>query len=136
MRIYEIIATLGPASDVEAVWRSMLIAGATAFRLNTSHLELEQIWAWLERLIPFLNTQQPRPSLVLDLQGSKWRLGQFTSLELVEGQTIELVLAASTDRPDRLPVPHADFFQAALLSSSELRLNDAKVRLRVEAIAS
>jgi pyruvate kinase len=31
-------------------------------------------------------------------------------------------------------VPHADFFQAALLSSTELRLNDAKVHLRVEAI--
>ena len=40
MRNYEIIATLGPASDVEAVWTSMLAAGVTAFRVNTSHLEL------------------------------------------------------------------------------------------------
>ena len=72
---------------------------------------------------------------MLDLQGSKWRLGQFAPLELVEGQTIELVLAPSTEQPDRLPVPHADFFQAALISSPELRLNDAKVHLRVEAIA-
>lgn len=136
MRIYEIIATLGPASDTKAVWRSMLAAGVTAFRLNTSHLEMGQLWAWLDRLVPFLNAQESRPSLVLDLQGSKWRLGQFTSLELVEGQIIELVLAPSTDQPDRLPVPHADFFQAAPLASPELRLNDAKVHLRVEAIAS
>src|SRR5512141_3018337 len=127
MRHYEIIATLGPASAGEAVWMSMLAAGATAFRLNTSHLELEQLWAWLERLEAFLSTRQPRPALALDLQGSKWRLGQFTPLELAGGQTIELVLATSTSLPDRLPVPHADFFQAALLSSSELRLNDAKV---------
>src|SRR5512145_427637 len=135
MRTYEIIATLGPASDVEAVCRSMLAAGATAFRLNTSHLELGQLWAWLERLEPFLSAQEPRPALALDLQGSKWRLGQFAPLELAEGQTIELVLALSSDQPDRLPVPHADFFQAALRSSPELRLNDAKVHLRVEAIA-
>jgi pyruvate kinase len=135
MRSYEIIATLGPSSDVEPVWTSMLEAGVTAFRLNTSHLELGQLWAWLERLTPFLSAGQQHPELVLDLQGSKWRLGQFTALELVEGQTVELVLAPSTDQPDRLPIPHADFFQAALLSSPELRLNDAKVHLRVESIS-
>ncbi|MFT3893661.1 MAG: pyruvate kinase [Anaerolineales bacterium] len=136
MRDYEIIATLGPASDVEAAWTSLLAAGATSFRLNTSHLDLEQLWAWLERLVPFLDAQQPRPAIVLDLQGSKWRLGRFPSLELFEGQTIELVLASSTNLPDHLPVPHPDFFQAALLSSPELRLNDAKVQLRVEAVAN
>ena len=46
-----------------------------------------------------------------------------------------MVLTPSTEQPNCLPVPHADFFQAALLSSPELRLNDAKVHLRVEAIA-
>jgi pyruvate kinase len=135
MKNYEIIATLGPASDTEAMWMSMLAAGATAFRLNTSHLELGQLLAWLERLEPFLSACQARPALTLDLQGSKWRLGQFPALELAEGQTIELVLASSCDQPSRLPVPHVDFFQAAVLSSPELRLNDAKVHLRVETIA-
>jgi pyruvate kinase len=135
MRNYEIIATLGPASNVEAVWMSMLAAGATAFRLNTSHLELSQLWAWLEQLEPFLSARQPRLTLALDLQGSKWRLGQFAPVELEEGQTIELVFSPSTDQSDRLPVPHADFFQAAPRSSPELRLNDAKVHLRVELIA-
>jgi hypothetical protein len=52
MRNYEIITTLGPASDVEAVWFSMQAAGGTGFRLNTFHLELGQLWAWLERLEP------------------------------------------------------------------------------------
>ena len=99
MRTYEIIATLGPASNDEAVWLAMLSAGVTAFRLNTSHLELKQLLMWLERLTPFLPTQEPPPALVLDLQGSKWRLGQFASLELVEGQTIELVLAPASDQP-------------------------------------
>ena len=74
---YEIIATLGPASQPQSTWSSMLAAGATAFRLNTSHLELKQLWLWLERLEPFLAACQVRPALTLDLQGSKWRLGQF-----------------------------------------------------------
>ena len=133
MSSYQVIATLGPASNTDAVWMSMLEAGATAFRLNTSHLDLGQLWIWLERLDPFLHARQPPPALVLDLQGSKWRLGQFAPQELVDGQTIELVLALSSDQPNRLPVPHADFFQAAGLSSPELRLNDARVHLRVEA---
>ncbi|HNT24538.1 MAG TPA: pyruvate kinase [Anaerolineales bacterium] len=136
MENYPITATLGPASSIEAVWRAMLSAGATGFRLNTSHLELEQLWAWLERLEPFLSACQPRPALTLDLQGSKWRLGHFAPLELSAGQVVELVLAPSSDQPGRLPVPHADFFQAAPISSPELRLNDARVHLQVESIAA
>ncbi len=135
MKNYEIIATLGPASDAETVWKAMWAAGATSFRLNTSHLALQQLWTWLERLEPFLNACQPRPALTLDLQGSKWRLGQFAPLELVEGQTVELVLAPESRLPNCLPVPHADFFQAAPVSSPELRLNDAKVHLQVTAAA-
>jgi pyruvate kinase len=42
------------------------------------------------------------------------------------------VCAASTDRPNLLPVPHPDFFEAAALSSGEIVLNDAKVRLVLE----
>ena len=40
---YEIIATLGPSSNSEVIWRGMLASGVTAFRLNTSHLSLEQL---------------------------------------------------------------------------------------------
>ncbi|MCK7467129.1 MAG: pyruvate kinase [Desulfosudis oleivorans] len=51
---YEIIATLGPESSSEPVWMDLLTAGASSFRLNTSHLSLEQIEHWLDRLLPFL----------------------------------------------------------------------------------
>ena len=74
---YDIIATLGPSSAIPDIWQALLAAGATAFRLNTSHLTLPQLAHWLDRLDPFLATQQPWPALVLDLQGSKWRLGDF-----------------------------------------------------------
>ncbi len=68
---------------------------------------------------------------MLDLQGSKWRLGQFAPCALAEGQRVELALAPSTDRPNLLPVPHADFFKAAL-PGGEIVLNDARLRLVVE----
>ncbi len=127
---YQIVATLGPSSDSEPMWLAMLEAGATAFRLNTSHLSLPQLQGWLDRLGPF-RAGRTAP-LILDLQGSKWRVGQFPAFELTEGRRVMLVCAESADRPDVLPVPHPDFFRAASLSSGRIVLNDAKLQLALE----
>lgn len=133
---YEIVATLGPASQGEATWEAMLSAGVSGFRLNTSHLTIEQLRSWLDRLHPFLSARDLRQPLVLDLQGSKWRLGQFAPFELQLSQRVELISAASSAQPDVLPVPHPDFFRAAPLSSAEIVLDDAKIRLKIESIRS
>lgn len=128
---YEIIATLGPASNQPGCWQAMIAAGATSFRLNTSHLTMAGLWEWLDRLSPWMN--QDRVShLVLDLQGSKWRLGNFVAFDLVNGSQVQLVCAAESSHPGVLPVPHADFFSAAGASNGEIVLNDAKSRLRIE----
>ena len=132
---YQVIVTLGPSSETETTWQALKAAGATAFRLNTSHLTLTQLQAWLEQLHPFLTALEPIPPLILDLQGSKWRLGEFPPFELIPEQRVELVCAAATDLPHVLPVPHPDFFRAAALSSGEIVLNDARVRLVLEALA-
>lgn len=99
---YEIIATLGPASSSPALWPVMMASGATAFRLNTSHLTLPQTLDWIERLQAVLIPGGNMPPVVLDLQGSKWRLGSIPSLNLEAGQTIHLVFAARTDLPETL----------------------------------
>src|SRR5512139_539982 len=119
---YQIIATLGPSADSEPTWQAMLAAGVTAFRLNTSHLSPARLRQWLERLGTFVAGRRPQPSIVLDLQGSKWRLGEFGAFELARGQRVTLVYAASADQPGVLPVPHRDFFRAAAVSSGEIVL--------------
>ena len=129
---YELIATLGPSSDSPSTWREMIAAGATAFRLNTSHLSLPGLHGWLEKLTPFLTGLETPLPLVLDLQGSKWRLGEFAPLELQTGQTVELDYGVTTDRLGALPVPHADFFRAAPQSDGQILLNDAKIELALE----
>jgi len=131
---YDIVATLGPSSNTPGVWQGMLGAGVTAFRLNTSHLTLMQLQHWLDQLTPFLMAQNPVPPLVLDLQGSKWRLGEFPTCTFAPDQPVELIYAASADQPNTLPVPHLDFFQAAHVSSDDIVLNDAKIKLVREAI--
>ncbi len=129
---YEITATLGPNSAHPGIWAEMLRAGATAFRLNTSHITAQDLADWLSRLSSFRRQGRGEFSLVLDLQGSKWRLGQFPPWVLREGQQVVLTLAAKTQGAGVLPVPHADFFRAAQ-GGGEILLNDAKSRLRVEA---
>jgi pyruvate kinase len=133
---YDIVATLGPSSNSPDMWQGMLDAGATAFRLNTSHLALAQLQHWLDQLAPFVSARRPAPPLVLDLQGSKWRLGDFPARVLEPGQHVTLVCAPSTDQENTLPVPHADFFQAARASSGEIALNDARITLAQEAIGT
>jgi len=123
---YEIVATLGPGSRAASLWTALMDAGATAFRLNTSHLSESQLQTWLTELEPIL-AAHPTVPLVLDLQGSKWRLGEFATGTLEAGQPIEFVCAPTSDRPGVLPVPHLDFFQAAEVSSREIVLNDARV---------
>lgn len=133
---YEIIATLGPVSSSEQIWGEMLEAGVSAFRLNTSHLTIDQLKDWLSRLLPFLERSGKSIPLVLDLQGSKWRLGSFQSFELVPGQEVELRFDRESARTRVLPVPHQDFFRAAPLAQAELRLNDAKSILIIESVHS
>ena len=131
---YEIIATLGPGSSEPTQWESMLTAGATAFRLNTSHLTLRQTLKWLEKLEDMFHTSGSSAPVVLDLQGSKWRLGKLPVADLKTGQKIELRQAASSNQSIIFPVPHKDFFLAAAASDGEIILNDAKLRLQIEKI--
>ncbi|MFO7624217.1 MAG: pyruvate kinase [Anaerolineales bacterium] len=128
---YDIIATLGPSSARDVIWREMLSIGVTGLRLNTSHLSQDQVYLWIEKLHAFNNSNGSQYPLVLDLQGSKWRLGQFTPYELVENQEVQLVYATDTHRQHELPVPHPDFFLSAASATGDILLNDAKVRLLV-----
>jgi pyruvate kinase len=127
---YGIVATLGPASASEPTWTAMLDAGATAFRLNTSHIAPRNLARWIARLGAFLDGRRPAVPIVLDLQGSKWRLGRLPPRVCAEGERVHLRLAASSRSPGPLPVPHPDFFRAALESDGEIVVDDARVRLR------
>ncbi|MGE5411079.1 MAG: pyruvate kinase [Clostridiales bacterium] len=128
---YKIIATLGPASNSETIWSKMISAGASSFRLNCSHLEISELKRWLERIAEFNNRSDNKIPVVLDLQGSKWRLGNFPTRILSKGQIIKLDCCSRSDDMGILPVPHADFFEAASVSDKEIRLSDAKVILQL-----
>lgn len=147
---YQVVATLGPAtlgSRSSTLQGSLLCellrSGASAFRLNTSHITLEELRPLLEELQSF-----PETPIILDLQGSKWRLGTFAPRLLTVDEEVILFLedggetARSDSEPNTpgsptpehvcLPVPHGDFFRAASTGAgSEVRLNDGRVVLEI-----
>ena len=121
---YELIATLGPATREAQTWQALMGAGVSTFRLNTSHLVVNEVQGWLDKLGKTCAGMR----LVLDLQGSKWRLGNFAPFTLVEGQLVVFTFGRQTLQAGVLPVPHRDFFMAAERSDGEIILNDARQR--------
>lgn len=133
---YEIIATLGPNSAEAKFWMALHAAGASGFRLNTSHLELDELHTWLEKLDKFRSQVDPSLKVILDLQGSKWRLGHFPVFTLQPGQTIEVVYGEVPEVSGVLPVPHPDFFAAAASSSGIILINDGAICLEIERLGA
>jgi pyruvate kinase len=74
----------------------------------------------------------------VDLQGSKWRIGDIAPRHLSPGDSVTLAY-----RPDKtledslpgvLPVPHRDFFRALESGDGRVLVNDARVELSVETV--
>lgn len=107
----------------------MADAGATAFRLNASHLDTDS----LTSAIRHLRAVAPGVPIVVDLQGAKMRLGLLAPRTLVTGQRLRFrhgTEARDDDAAGALPIPHAEFF-AQVAPGDVLSVDDARVRLEV-----
>src|ERR1700722_11090318 len=128
----KILATLGPASNTPEKMRELFEAGVDVFRINMSHTNhdmLRKMFADLRRL----SDDVGRPiGILCDLQGPKIRLGKLTNgpRMLKEGERIKLVLGETSEKPEDIPIPHPEIFQAIKLKHA-LLIDDGKVRLRL-----
>ena len=76
----KIIATVGPSSREPEVLRSLHDAGASVFRINSSHSSPSEVREWVE----FIRTVTPDVSVLVDLQGPKHRLGVLPNQVVLE----------------------------------------------------
>jgi pyruvate kinase len=127
-----IVATLGPASGSAGQVLALARAGADVFRINFSHGRHEEHAARIAH-VRAAEAEIGRPLAVLaDLQGPKFRLGEFKggSARLGVGQRFRLDLDPAPGDATRVSVPHPEVF-AALRPGAEILLDDGRARLRV-----
>ena len=134
-RKVRILATLGPASNTQAMIRRLAEAGADAFRINMSHgshADHEKLIA----AIRGLESELDRPTTILaDLQGPKLRVGRFMGdkAELKTGQTYIFDRDETPGDANRANLPHREIFEA-VEPGTRLLVDDGKLVFRVTGV--
>ncbi|MPV86295.1 pyruvate kinase [Ostreibacterium oceani] len=134
-RFAKIVATLGLTSSDSAVIEHLFLAGVDVFRLNFSHGTHEQ-HAINIKTIREIEAKHQRPIAILqDLQGPKFRVGQFVDKQvaLTSGQSFVFDCDPTPGDASRVYLPHPEIFSGAK-PGDRLLVDDARVCFKVTAV--
>lgn len=127
----KIVATLGPASSDEEIIEQLVSAGATMFRLNTSHNTAEEHAKTIEKIRAIEKKLKIFIPIMVDLQGPKIRVGNLIEpIPLEVGK--ELVLEYGLEQTDQNIVP-VDYKGIAddVHEGECILLDDGKIKIQV-----
>ena len=130
----KIVATLGPASDSEAILEQLILAGMNVARLNFSHGSHKGHAARIEKLRRLSKTLKRSVGILQDLQGPKIRVGNLDApLMLNNGE--EVCFHAEGETPPsstckHIPVDFQELFETVHAGDTML-LDDGKLTMRV-----
>ena len=127
----KIVATLGPASSEEEIIEQLVTAGATMFRLNTSHNTAEEHAKTIEKIRAIEKKLKVFIPILVDLQGPKIRVGNLINpIPLEVGK--ELVLEYGLEQTDPEIVPVDSKGIADDVHEGEcILLDDGKIKIQV-----
>jgi pyruvate kinase len=129
-----VVMTLGPAS-AEPSTIERLARTADRFRLNASHVLAKELVGWLEKLARIYEDMLEHRPVVIDLQGAKMRIGQVPTISELPPAVRLVHHSRKSSTAAIITVPHLELFEQ-VREGEELSLNDGKVRLRVERVAT
>src|ERR1700681_386594 len=126
-RSAKIVATLGPASSSPARLRALFDAGVDVFRCNFSHGTHDDHRSLFSNIRRVDADTGRAVGILADLQGPKWRLGNFTGgrIQIAAGAEFRLDLDRKPGGQTRASLPHPEVF-AALEPGNELLVDDGK----------
>lgn len=131
-RRVKIVATLGPASSAPEVIERLFLAGADVFRINMSHSSPETAHALVRTIRDVAAKHRSSIGILCDLQGPKFRLGEFTDGRAVvqPGEYFRFDQTGVPGTSQRVSLPHPAIFEA-VKPGHRLLIDDGKMRMRV-----
>ena len=134
MRHTKIIATLGPATDDDAVLDAMLAAGVDVVRLNFSHGTHDSHRRTFERARAAAARVGRHVAVMQDLSGPKIRTGPLAGggpVILVEGERFEIATGDFAGTAARVSTGYGELARA-VQPGDRLLLDDGRIELAVE----
>jgi pyruvate kinase len=132
MRKTKLLATLGPASQEDAMVEKLFEAGADVFRINMSHSSHDVLRARVKQLRAMEKKYNRPVGILADLQGPKLRVGTFKdgSAMLENGQRFTLDSNPEPGDASRVHLPHPEILEPLQVGHVVI-IDDGKLRLRV-----
>jgi pyruvate kinase len=130
LRRAKIIATLGPASNEEAMIEKLARAGADVFRINMSHASHDLMAQTVARIRSVEKRTNHPIGILADLQGPKLRVGTFKDgpVTLKSDETFVLDSDATPGDTKRVNLPHPEIL-SSVKTGHRLLLDDGKIQL-------
>lgn len=131
----KIVATIGPASQSQAMLERLILAGMNVARLNFSHGAFESHAAVIRNIREAEKTIGKKVAIMADLSGPKMRLGQISPepMELKTGDSFTLTSEEVIGTRERVSMSF-DRLPAVVKPGDRLFLNDGLVQLEVERV--
>ena len=127
----KIVATLGPATSSYEMISQLVDAGASMFRLNTSHGSEEGHATNIEIIRKISKESGKFIPILVDLQGPKIRVGNIKEpVEIKEGQEIVLEATDDINNPAIIPVDYEGIADD-VKPGDKVLLDDGNVGLQV-----
>jgi pyruvate kinase len=133
LRRAKIVATLGPASSTEEVFRRLVRAGLDVARLNFSHGSHEQKGELIAMVRKVAHEESKPICILADLQGPKIRTGSLVDHKpvlLVEGKRLTITPQTLDGTAERVSTVFATLAEN-LKPGDQVLLSDGLIELRV-----
>ena len=127
----KIVATLGPASRDENTIEELVLAGATMFRINTSHNTPEEHAEAIARIRNVEKRLKTFIPVLVDLQGPKIRVGNLIEpIPLEPGKELVLEYGLEQTDPNIVPVDYKGVAED-VHEGEFILLDDGKIKIEV-----
>ena len=132
MKKTKIVCSIGPASNEVDVMEKMVRAGMNVARINFSHATIEERVKACESVREVRKRTGMNVAILWDTKGPEFRCGimENDSIELVPGETIDIVKETVTGTKERFSVNHPSAIDSLNVGDIIL-LENAKMKLEV-----